>query len=202
MKNIFLSLLASALFLPLGAQVTDSALVDSVKKHLPNGWTAYASGNKIVITKTDSVWFYNAINAPVEMSPSDKPPFAAMKGVYRIEVRYEKKWSDKAVKSALKSNTDKMNAVYKKYNMDSIPNKMGDYAPRNDDEMIRVEAYNKECAELQKTLIEIPNAASAKYSYFIQSGRAFPGQEVWPFSASSEIAEVETAINQLLRDFR
>jgi len=184
------------------SQQMDSALVDSVKKHLPNGWSTSAQGNKIAITKKDSIWFYNGINAPVEMIPSDKPPFAAMKGVYKIEIRYEKRWSDKSIKNALKSNAEKMNAVYKKYNMDSIPNKMGDYAPRNADEEKRVEGYNKECIELQKTLIEIPNASSPKYSYYIKSSFSFPGQEVWPHSASSEVAEVETLFNQLLRSFK
>jgi len=202
MKKTFLLISAAIISTFLFSQQTDSALVDSVKKHLPKGWTASFEGNKIVIIKTDSVWFYNAINAPVEFTPSDTPPFAAMKGIYSIEIRYVKRWTDKAVKNALKSNADKMNAVYKKYNMDSIPNKMGDYAPRNDDEQKRVTAYNKECTELQKTLTAIPNASSPKYSYYIKSGYSFPGQQVWPNSASSEVAEVETLINQLLRSFK
>jgi len=187
---------------PSFAQQTDSLLADSIARILPNGWTVTAKDNRLFIARLDSVWFYNAINAPVDVVPSDKPPFASMKGVYTIEVRYEKKWSDKAVKSALKSNSEKLNAVYVKYRMDSIPNKMGDYAPRNEDEKKRVEAYNKECAELQKQLIEVPNAGSDKYSYFIKSGYSFPGQEVWPNKASSEVAEVETLVNKTLRNFK
>ena len=202
MKKYFSLGFIVLLSLSLKAQTTDSALVDSVKKNLPKGWTVVSSGNKLTVIKTDSVWFYNAINAPVEFVPSDNPPFAAMKGIYKIEIRYEKRWSDKAVKSALKSNADKLNTVYKKYNMDSIPNKMGDYAPRNADEEKRVAAYNKECSEIQKQLIEVPNAASAKYSYFIKSGHAFPGEEVWPNKANSEVAQVETLVNEILREFK
>jgi hypothetical protein len=196
-KYIFACLVA----LPFAtiAQKSDSDFCKMISDSLPGGWKAILEKGTITVVKLDSVWFYNGINAPVEMTPSDHPPFASNKGQYRMEIKVLPGWSNRQMRSAVKKNTEILNRIYEKYRMSEITNKNGDYAPKNDDEQQRVEAYYKECEQVQPQLAVIPTINLDKNSFVIRSSISDTGMSIWPDKISGEIFNTEAKIYSILR---
>lgn len=182
----------------LFAQKNDSLLCKMIADSVPVGWSAKLEKGTIIVAKKDSVWFYNGINAPLELKPSEKPPFAATKGVYQMEIKIQNAWTQKVMRSAVKNNSALMNKVYEKYKMAEINNKNGDFAPKNEDEQRRVEAYYKECETLQSQLVTIPTINGEKNSYIVHSSIS-GGSSVWPSKSSGEIYNTEAKIYSILR---
>ena len=142
MKKIFS--LVIGLFFSIhfcSAQKGDSLICKMIRDSVPSGWTVTLQKGVIIVLKKDSVWFYNGINAPLELKPSEKPPFASNKSIYQMEITVQPAWSQKQMRSAVKNNSNLMNKVYEKYKMGEIDNKNGDYAAKNDEEQKRVDAY-------------------------------------------------------------
>jgi hypothetical protein len=197
MKKIIFILLV----LPLlaGAQKTDSLICKMIRDSLPKNWVAKYDKGIVTVWKKDSVWFYNGMNAPLELTPSDHPPFGAIKGIYKMEITVQPGWSMKQMRSAIRNNSNVMNKIYEKYRMGEIANKNGDYAPANDDEMKRVEAYYKECEQAQSQLKVIPTINTDKNSYVIHTSISDPGFLVWPDVAGGEINSTQAMIYSILR---
>ena len=193
-----LILLFFALPVMAGAQKSDSLICKMIADSLPQGWWAKVEKGSIWVGKTDSIWFYNGINAPLEIKPSEKPPFGANKTVYRMEIKVLPGWSQKQMKSAVKNNAAIMNKIYEKYKMSEIPNKNGDFAPRNEDEQKRVDAYYKESEKAQTELVTIPTICNEKNSFIVQSGIS-TGLSIWPHKAQGEIYNTEMKVYSVLR---
>ena len=196
------SILVTTVFLFTGsilfAQKNDSLIYKMIKDSIPQDWNASLNKGMITIVKKDSVWFYNGINAPLELKPSEKPPFASNKSIYQMEITMQPAWSQKQMRSAVKNNSNLMNKVYEKYKMSEIDNKNGDYVAKNDEEQKRVEAYYKECEVLQSQLITIPTINAQKNSYLVHSSIS-GGMSIWPSKVSGEIFNTEAKIYSILR---
>jgi hypothetical protein len=195
-KILFLLLcLPPALF----AQKTDSLICKMINDSLPKGWKASYEKGVVTVVKMDSIWFYNGINAPVERTPSEHPPFGANKSMYRMEIKVLPGWSNKQMRSAVKKNAELMNKIYEKYKMSEITNKNGDYAPKNEDEEKRVEGYFKECEKTQSQLTVIPAITQEKNSYIVHSSISETSMSIWPDKSSGEIFNTEAKIYSILR---
>jgi len=197
MKKVLIYLFLAAPFLG-AAQKTDSLICKMIKDSVPNNWSVKLEKGLITIMKKDSVWFYNGINAPLELKPSTNPPFGANKGIYQMEIKVQASWSQKQMRSAVKNNSALMNKVYEKYKMSEIDNKNGDYAPKNEDEQKRVESYYKDCELLQAQLITMPTINADKNSYMVHSSIS-GGFSIWPSKSSGEIYNTEAKIYSILR---
>ena len=180
-------------------QMTDSILAKKIIDSLPNGWRVIYNKTTVTVLKKDSVWFYNGINAPLELKPSEHPPFGAYKSQYKMEIRIQPSWSSKQMRTAVKNNSSIMNKIYEKYKMNEITNKNGDYAPKNDDETKRVEAYYKECEQAQSQLVIIPTMNTEKNSFIIHTNISETGFSIWPQKSSGEIYNTEAKIYSILR---
>jgi hypothetical protein len=198
MKKIMYLLLFALPVVSL-AQKSDSLICKMISDSLPAGWSATYKNGLVTVMKQDSVWFYNGINAPVELTPRDHAPFGAHRGVYKMEIRVLPGWSGKQLRSAVKKNAEIMNKIYEKYRMGEIANKNGDYAPKNEDEQKRVDAYYKESEAAQSGLTVIPTINQEKNSFVVHSSISSTGLSIWPEKSSGEIFNTESKIYSILR---
>jgi len=193
--------------------IDQDAVLSSMRKQMPDGWTIETKGKRLVLSRKDSIWVkhVNHMNEQAKMSkPNAEQRVASFKKEGKrakamISYRMEPKWSTEALKKAEEQNKKIFAQDFKlpaKYKIEALydsvlSEKAGDvYIGKTDDDRAQIKKYQEEHAKLMQSVVALPYLQSEHFSLFPDTctGSEDAFTDVYPEEASMETYKVQSMV--------
>lgn len=190
------------------ASLNDS-LLNKIYSLFPAGWTIIQENDRLIIQRTDSIYSLNEYRFGTSHSGETKDERnvriqnEGKKGVSRIILRYEARWSYLKTVGTKNSNIlykKELSGLAEKYKITKLYNKELStrqnpvYVGTTENEKDAIIKFEKERSEIQAKITTLPNYNTDKYSFFLVSmeGCNDDNHYIFPEEASLQLYTILT----------
>jgi len=172
-----------------------------IKDIVPKNWKVEEQGNKFVIIRNESVWFYNPINMPPFLEEKEFEDYVKKwgnKGQYELYLEYVDKWSEEKTTGLTRKNDSiytEIQNLPEKCKISHLSHKFDSYIGNTDEEKKRVKEYEKIKENLESEIQRVPDFNTENFSIFISDNTLWPF-DIYPLEASQEIFNFEEQIKK------